>query len=192
MAKTDQIRAPRRDVPRYCPARPLPAYRFVPGRAPHPRLHPDGHSFGVAEPAVDSWSPRDWRDNPEWLYGVDLFNHGYYWEAHEAWESLWRVAPRGSAPGLFLQGLIQLAAALLKLQTNSLPSAKRLADRGTEKLMRVAKQSPALMGLDVRATIHRMSTYFRPLADDVQPSLDAGVPTLRLGNTAWPPGDQQL
>jgi Domain of unknown function (DUF309) len=21
-------------------------------------------------------------------HGLDLFNHGYYWEAHEAWESL--------------------------------------------------------------------------------------------------------
>ncbi len=28
------------------------------------------------------------------LWGLDLFNHGYYWEAHEAWEGLWQVADR--------------------------------------------------------------------------------------------------
>ncbi len=26
--------------------------------------------------------------------GVDLFNHGYYWESHEEWESLWHAAGR--------------------------------------------------------------------------------------------------
>jgi uncharacterized protein len=25
-------------------------------------------------------------------WGLDVFNHGYYWEAHEAWEGLWQVA----------------------------------------------------------------------------------------------------
>ncbi|MER9007639.1 DUF309 domain-containing protein [Mesorhizobium sp. M0862] len=25
-------------------------------------------------------------------WGIDLFNHGYYWEAHEAWEPLWQTA----------------------------------------------------------------------------------------------------
>ncbi|TGQ49534.1 DUF309 domain-containing protein, partial [Mesorhizobium sp. M1C.F.Ca.ET.210.01.1.1] len=25
-------------------------------------------------------------------WGIDLFNHGYYWEAHEAWEPLWHAA----------------------------------------------------------------------------------------------------
>ncbi|MER9586456.1 DUF309 domain-containing protein [Mesorhizobium sp. M0276] len=24
--------------------------------------------------------------------GIDLFNHGYYLEAHEAWEPLWHAA----------------------------------------------------------------------------------------------------
>jgi hypothetical protein len=28
------------------------------------------------------------------LWGLDLFNHYYYWEAHEAWEGLWQVADR--------------------------------------------------------------------------------------------------
>jgi len=46
--------------------------------------------------------------------GVTLFNHGYYWEAHEAWERLWQAMPRDSAATRLLQDLIVLAAARVK------------------------------------------------------------------------------
>ena len=49
------------------------------------------------------------------LYGVDLYNHGYLWEAHEAWEGLWHQAKRDALQAEFLQGLIQCAAAALKV-----------------------------------------------------------------------------
>ena len=44
-------------VPRIPPpprrtAEPLPPYRYVPGRAPHPVRHAQGHARGVPEPAV--------------------------------------------------------------------------------------------------------------------------------------------
>ncbi|MET2831203.1 DUF309 domain-containing protein [Mesorhizobium shangrilense] len=29
-------------------------------------------------------------------WGSDLFNHGYYWEAHEAWEPLWHAAKQSA------------------------------------------------------------------------------------------------
>ena len=41
--------------------------------------------------------------------GADLFNRGLYWEAHEAWEELWLTLD--DEPKLFVQGLIQVAAA---------------------------------------------------------------------------------
>jgi predicted metal-dependent hydrolase len=41
--------------------------------------------------------------------GAELFNQGLYWEAHEAWEELWLELE--DEPKLFLQGLIQAAAA---------------------------------------------------------------------------------
>lgn len=46
---------------------------------------------------------------------MDLFNHGYFWEAHEAWEGPWQGLRRDSAPALHLQALIRMAAAALKL-----------------------------------------------------------------------------
>ncbi len=42
--------------------------------------------------------------------GMDLFNAGEYWHAHEAWETVW-LRRRHLPDKLFFKGLIQLAAA---------------------------------------------------------------------------------
>ena len=137
--------------PRYQPSRPLPAYAYVPGRTPHPTRAKDGHSHGVPEVAP-SYLPADrWRENDEYLWGADLYNAGYYWEAHEAWEGLWRAAA-GHDPvqRRFLQGLIQCSAACLKAITGDAEACRRLAARGLPRLRRahVERDAP-YMGLDV-------------------------------------------
>jgi predicted metal-dependent hydrolase len=47
--------------------------------------------------------------------GVELFNDGLYWEAHEAWEQTWIPDRRGPDRG-FYKGLIQVAAGCLHYQ----------------------------------------------------------------------------
>jgi hypothetical protein len=182
MTATSEIRAPRREIPRYWIDQPFPAYRYVPGVHPHPTRDAHGHSPAEREspaPPV-AWDPAAWAELCPWLRGVDLFNHFYFWEAHEAWEILWRTTPRNGAPSLMLQGLIQISAALLKSHIGALAAARRLSAAGIEKLNLVAGRTPSLMGLDVARTLIEMQTYFRPLADDVLPVLDESVPTLRL------------
>jgi predicted metal-dependent hydrolase len=44
--------------------------------------------------------------------GIDLFNSGEYWEAHEAWEQEWMPDRKGPDAG-FYKGLIQVAAGCL-------------------------------------------------------------------------------
>jgi uncharacterized protein len=44
--------------------------------------------------------------------GIELFNSGLYWEAHEAWEEAWTPDRRGVDSG-FYKGLIQIAAGCL-------------------------------------------------------------------------------
>jgi SAM-dependent methyltransferase len=44
--------------------------------------------------------------------GIELFNQGHYWEAHEAWEEAWTPDRRGPDSG-FYKGLIQVAAGCL-------------------------------------------------------------------------------
>jgi predicted metal-dependent hydrolase len=44
--------------------------------------------------------------------GIDLFNSGRYWDAHEAWEHEWMADRKGLDAG-FYKGLIQVAAGCL-------------------------------------------------------------------------------
>ena len=44
--------------------------------------------------------------------GIDLFNSGRYWDAHEAWEHAWMPDRKGPDAG-FYKGLIQVAAGCL-------------------------------------------------------------------------------
>ncbi|HEU5162492.1 MAG TPA: DUF309 domain-containing protein [Thermoanaerobaculia bacterium] len=77
-------------------------------------------------------------------HGVELFNRGSFWEAHEAWEELWLRA--GPEIRLFVQGLIQLAAAWHHVGRGNRRGAERLFRSGLEKL---APYRPLYAGIDV-------------------------------------------
>jgi hypothetical protein len=61
--------------------------------------------------------------------GADAFNGGWFWEAHECWEALWRREARGTARRGMLQGLILLAAARVKRLQGRPAGAGRLHRR---------------------------------------------------------------
>lgn len=100
-------------VPRLLPDEPLPPYTFVPGRFPHPESDPAGHSNGRKRERVE-FDPQHWTTSRPYLFGLDLFNAGYYWESHVEFESLWNAAGRQGAVADFFKGLIHLAAAGVK------------------------------------------------------------------------------
>ena len=181
-----EIHPPNRAVPRYRPDQAFPPYRYVPGRFPHPVRDPHGHSYGASAQVqgVAEWDPAAWRALPDWLRGVDLFNAFFFWEAHEAWERLWAAKPKDSLPAVLLQGLIQVAAALLKVHSGSLAAATTLSCAGLEKIDRVARTAPALLGLNLTETIANFRSYFRPLSERTLPPLDASVPMLLLSSEA--------
>ena len=68
--------------------------------------------------------------------GIDLFNAGRYFEAHEAWEEVWLEAPR--ALRAFYQGLIQVAAGFVHLTRNEYAGTERLLEEGVAKLEKYA------------------------------------------------------
>ena len=143
------------DVPRYA-SRSLPHYAHRPGRTPHPVTDPRGHSFGLAHPAPrpGAWTlPPGWRDCEPYLAGCDLFNLGYWWEAHEAWEEVWRSLHADAFAARFLRALIQVAAAAIQHEAGQLDGAARLLDRAAANLAPVLDTPLAdapFMGLDVR------------------------------------------
>jgi len=64
--------------------------------------------------------------------GVDEFNAGRFFEAHEVWEELWR-GMRGPER-LFVQGLIQTAAGLYHLCCDNGRGARSQLDKALDKL----------------------------------------------------------
>lgn len=114
---------------RLVPDEPFPPYSYVPGRFPHPLSDPAGHSYAHPIQPPAALDPQAWRRSRAYCLAVDLFNHGYYWEAHEAWEGLWHAAGRRGALADFLKGLIKLAAAGVKAREGRLAGVHRHAQR---------------------------------------------------------------
>lgn len=141
--------------------REFPPYGYVPGRFPHPHRDPEGHSHGLPAVSYGKTDPGEWRRTEAYLYAVDLFNAGYYWEAHESWEGLWKELSPQSDHALFLQGLIQLAAASLKYQLSNKEGVRRLFSQATEKLQRIQKNYPhPYMGVDLNALMPKAMKTF--------------------------------
>lgn len=146
-----------RRVPRLVPDEPFPPYAYVPGRFPHPRRDPRGHSYGVEPKHPDPPDPNSWATCRPYLYGVDLFNHGYYWEAHEYWEELWHACGRSGSAGCFFQGLIRLAAAAQKLRMENSRGVRHHTRRAKELFQQTATLKAAgevhYMGLSLNELI---------------------------------------
>lgn len=137
--------------PRYTEI-PFPAYRYLPFVAgiPHPRRDPNGHSYAQEEEHLSNFFAADWKTCSAFLHGVDLFNYGYWWEAHEAWEAIWFAAGQETQIGHFVQGLIQLAAAQLKRFTGEAKGAKMLTESGAAKL---AVADGTFLGIEISLLI---------------------------------------
>ncbi len=125
----------------------FPAYRYVPGKTPHPTRDPDGHSYNQHPPPLTGFDPADWQHCEEYLYGIDLFNHEYWWEAHEALEAVWVAAGRDTTHGQFIQGLIQIAVAHLKNLQGFRDVAERMAQDGLTKMK---PEQGTVLGIDMQ------------------------------------------
>lgn len=148
---------------RYCPDVSFPSYRHLPGVTHHPLRDPLGHSYGLEDEVEDAQlSPEMWRQNKTYLYGVDLFNFAYWWEAHEAWEGLWHQAE--DTYRLFLQGLIQISASLIKYHMRMLRPLRTLSTAGRDKLTQVSIECGLrvnnYMGIDLTAFLDTLDTFF--------------------------------
>lgn len=84
----------------------------------------------------------------EFLYGIDLYNGTYWWEAHEVFEGFWHAYGRSTPAGNFFQALIQCTAANLKRELGNEPAARKLVASGLARL----RQTPShYMGMNTSA-----------------------------------------
>jgi len=94
---------------------------------------------------------------PVLLAGVQQYNSGYFFEAHETWEELWLQSPWPFRQ--FLQGLIQLAAAFVHLMRHEYPGVIRLLDEALAKI----EDGSMTMGVDAQ----RLAREVRAVRDEL-------------------------
>lgn len=124
--------------PRYSTL-PLPPFRFLPGRDAEPEA---GHL-----PAFDlaSTDPADWRHCAPYLFAVDCFNHGFWWEAASLWAGLAAHTDLNDADHHCLHGLTRAAEALLRRRMGWRSSVARLRRETGRAFARASGATP--MGL---------------------------------------------
>jgi hypothetical protein len=154
----------------------------VSGLTPHPTSDPLGHSFGRHEPPAVPLDESSYSNNAAYVYAIDLFNHGFYWEAHEAWEALWHAAGCAGPTADFLKGLIKLAAAGVKAREGRAEGARRHAARAGELLRSVATSETGCKGL----------FFGLPLADLVAAASGVETDAQGLASTAAPDAGRSL
>jgi uncharacterized protein len=150
---------------RYCPEQDLPTSSFLPGLG-QPRPDERENSGGP-------WTAENWQEIQPWLFGVDLYNAGFFWEAHEAWEAVWKSWPKDSSEGLVVRGCIQAAAALLKIRLNCPGGVKKLSERSlnTWKLSQQGSPDESTLGFNLSTLQKQFEAYWMPLQQGRLPTL---------------------
>lgn len=147
----------------------FPPYTYVPGLGrPHPVSSPLGHSHGVVHPPAEPIRGGDWSESRDFKLGAALFNAGYYWEAHEAWERLWHAHGREGAIADLLKALIKLAAAGVKVRQGQPAGVVVHARRAADLFQAIQNQTQEQMLLGLN--LARFAELARSIADE--PPLD--------------------
>ena len=87
--------------------------------------------------------------------GLELFNKGKFFDAHEVLEDVWRAAPM--AEKKFLQGLIQIAVGLHHHSRGNIAGARSLLVRGNRNLSLYAARHEGVHLARLRAAVTQWS-----------------------------------
>lgn len=132
--------------------------------------------------------------HPLYLAGIQFFNAGDYFEAHEVWEALWHES--AGPERRFYQGLIQTAVGLLHFCNGNLRGAVSLYRSSQDYLK---PYHPHYLGLNVTDLSAQVTACCAELLAASQPytALEFPVeaaPTIQLDPppTAWPENPHAL
>ncbi|TMF42920.1 MAG: DUF309 domain-containing protein [Chloroflexi bacterium] len=145
--------------------RPAAAFRL--------RLRPSGRQRPAA--------PRPWRLDrircraavpavlvtPGLRRGVELFNSGRYWDAHEVWEHEWMPDRKGPEAG-FYKGLIQVAAGCLHYSRRNRRGAVNKWRSGADYLR---PYLPQHRGIDLASLVRSVDGYLHAMGERGWPDL---------------------
>jgi predicted metal-dependent hydrolase len=107
--------------------------------------------------------------------GIRHFNEGEYFEAHEAWEGVWKNATE-SQEKHFLQGMIMIAAAF--------HHHRRKESAGTAKLLRrglhiLAEYNEASLPIDKEDFLRSVTVFYEDFTSGREGSSERGFPKIK-------------
>ena len=121
--------------------------------------------FGVAEDSRPKNAPlfsdeELEKQRPTILLGIQQYNDGYFFESHETLEDVWYRSPMPAR--MFIQAIIQLAAALVHLMRHEYPGTVRLLGHSLKKL----EDAPdAFLGVDAASLRKDVRTALAQIRD---------------------------
>jgi len=110
--------------------------------------------------------------------GIDLFNSGDFFEAHEVLEEIWRGAPEGEKK--FWQGLIQIAVAFHHRSTGNTIGALSLLNRAIQNL---SPYPDIYCGIQLRALKLSLEKWQQAISKN---EADFHLPTIHLNTDPIP------
>ena len=112
--------------------------------------------------------------------GIRLFNAGRYFDSHESLEDFYRRADESDKP--FLEGLIQLAAALRVFR--DFDEVKGPVRMARQALIRLENYQPAYLGIKVTGLIGAIETWAAK-AESKTTATAPSVPKISLRRFGW-------
>ncbi len=103
--------------------------------------------------------------------GIELFNRGRYWDAHEAWERAWMPDRKGPESG-FYKGLIQVAAGCLHYTRRNRRGAINKWRSGADYLR---PYLPAHRGVHLSPLVHSVDAHVSAMRRSEWPELEMPV-----------------
>ncbi|HLK33016.1 MAG TPA: DUF309 domain-containing protein [Terriglobales bacterium] len=92
-------------------------------------------------------------DDAGYQRGLELFNRGEFFDAHEVLEDVWRAAPAGEKK--FLQGLIQVAVGLHHYSRGNREGARSLLARANRNLSTYPGRHAGIKLAEVRLQVEQ-------------------------------------
>jgi len=105
------------------------------------------------------------REQCSWLdAGIEHFNAGRFWHAHEDWEDLWKSLKGNASQEIIdgVQGLIQIAAMLLNHERKKSRGVSSLWSKSSAKLEPVID---GLFGMDIASLYTDCEPFHQDVGD---------------------------
>lgn len=113
--------------------------------------------------------------------GINLFNERRYFEAHEEWESEWRLMTEGEER-TFFQGLLLASGAFLHYVRQECAGATELLERSIAYLRTGIEDHPDINVEDFIGRLEGLRERFSTCAFDVA---EADLPVIRRNLVHW-------